>query len=64
LNREYDIFEKLPDGGLLWRAVVIGHENAIAKLREVAAKTENECFVMYVPTNAVIATLKDPKAVD
>jgi hypothetical protein len=61
LDREYDIFEKLPDGDLLWRAVVIGRENAIVKLREIAATTKNECFVMYVPTNEIIATLNGPK---
>jgi hypothetical protein len=64
LEREYDIFEVMPDGALLWRAVVVGHENAIAKLREVASKTKNECRVIHVPTNAVIATSKGSTATE
>jgi hypothetical protein len=33
MNRDYDIFEKLPDGSVVWRAFVPGLENARAKLQ-------------------------------
>jgi hypothetical protein len=37
MERTYDIFEKMPDGSLLWRGAVPGHETAIHKLQEFAA---------------------------
>lgn len=47
--REFDLFEKV-DGSLIWRATVVGCEDAIRQLREVAAKTKNECCLMHTPT--------------
>jgi hypothetical protein len=58
MDRVYDLFEKLPDGSLVWRETVVGHEAAIAKLKDLAAKTSNECCVMYLVDKALIATLK------
>jgi hypothetical protein len=57
VDREYDIFEKV-DGHELWRCSVVGHEAAIAKLKELAAKSKNEFVVIYIPTKSVIASLK------
>ncbi len=57
MERTYDIFEKHPDGCMIWRATIQGHEAAIAKLRELAAKTRNEVQVLYLPTKALIATM-------
>jgi len=57
MEREYDIFEKV-DGQEMWRCSVFGHEAAIARLKELAVKSDNEFVVMYVPTKSVIATLK------
>ena len=57
VERTYDIFEKHPDGTMLWKETVNGHEAAIAKLREVAAKTTNEVQVLHLPTKSLIATM-------
>jgi hypothetical protein len=57
VERTYDIFEKQPDGAMLWKATVVGHEPAIAKLRELAGKSPNEIQVMHLPTKALIATM-------
>jgi hypothetical protein len=57
MQREYDIFEKV-DGQEVWRCSVVGHEAAISRLKELAAKSDNEFVVMYIPTRSVIATLK------
>ena len=62
MEREYDLFEILPDGNPLWRGAVHGHENAIAKLREVAAQTANEVRVMHMASNAVIAAMNTSKS--
>ena len=57
MDREYDLFEKFPDGSLIWRAVVKGHESAIAKLTELAGQTNNEVRVMHMPTKSIVATM-------
>jgi hypothetical protein len=59
MDREYDLFEKFPDGSLLWRGVVLGRENAIRKLQELAAKTPNECYAMHLATNEILASMND-----
>jgi hypothetical protein len=55
MNREYDIFKKLPDGSVLWLAAITGLENAIAKLKELAASSPHEYFALHTPTKAVVA---------
>jgi hypothetical protein len=57
MEREYDLFERLPNGDLLCRMSVTGHENAIQQLRELAATTSNEVRVIHWPTLAVIAVM-------
>jgi len=41
-NRDYDIFEEMPDGQRLWRARVVGQWQAERKLQELAEHSENE----------------------
>ncbi len=57
MEREYDLFEHLPNGDLLWRMRVSGHENAIQQSRKLAATTSNEIRVVHLPTLAVIAVM-------
>jgi hypothetical protein len=61
LERQYDLFEILPDHTPMWRGVVHGHENAIRQLQELAKTTTNEVRVMHIASNAVIATMNNPK---
>jgi hypothetical protein len=61
VERTYDIFEKLPDGAMRWRASVAGHEPAILKLKEIAVSSTNEFQLMHLPTQTIIATLNEPK---
>jgi hypothetical protein len=58
MDREYDLFEVFPDGTLIWRDSVSGHEKAIQRLRELVEVTDNEFRVMHIPTNTLIASLK------
>ena len=62
MDRNYDLFEILPDGSPIWKCAVAGHENAIQQLRELAAKTNNEVRIMHLPTQTVIAVLNVPAA--
>jgi len=57
MERQYDLFEQFPNGDVLWRMTVTGHENAIQQLRDLAATTYNEVRVVHLPTQSVIAVL-------
>lgn len=62
MERSYDLFEIMPDGCPLWRAAVSGHENALIRLKEWAAKTPNEVRIMHLPTSTIIAVLNTTPA--
>jgi hypothetical protein len=57
MEREYDLFEQFPNGDVLWRMTVTGHENAIQQLRELAATTSNEVRVVHLPTQAILGVM-------
>jgi hypothetical protein len=62
MQRDYDLFEVLSDGALMWREMVRGHEDANQKLVELSKRTANEVRVMHVLTNSLIASMNRPKA--
>jgi len=47
-NRDYDVFEELPDGSTIWRASVFGMESAELKLRELTKETGNKLFALHL----------------
>jgi len=57
LEREFDLFERFPDGSLVWRGHASGIENAQLKLKELAKETPNECIAMYLATQQIVARL-------
>jgi len=61
MDREYDIFEKLPDGKLIWRTVATGHDNAISVVKKLAAGSPHEFQVIHLSTKAVIARINQKK---
>jgi hypothetical protein len=62
MDREYDIFERLPDGSILWRTVIKGFENALAALTKLGGGSPNEHFAIHTPTNTIIARVNEPEA--
>ncbi len=60
MDRNYDLFEILPDGSPIWKCAVAGHENAVQQLRELARHTSNELRIMHLSTNTIIAVLNAP----
>jgi CheY-like chemotaxis protein len=57
MDREYDLFERLPDGSVLWRGTVSGLRQASLKLEEIAKATANKCFAMYMGSREIVARL-------
>jgi len=48
MRRDYDVFEKFPDGSTLWRACVCGRFAAQRKIQELAEHSENEFFTIDI----------------
>ncbi len=47
MERDYDLFERVPDNSPVWRGFAHGLENARRKLQELAKRTTNECFAIH-----------------
>jgi hypothetical protein len=60
MERSYDIFETVGEHPI-WRGSIAGLEPAIAKMKELAAESENEFKLMHLGSNAVIATMNTKK---
>jgi hypothetical protein len=61
MDREYDLFEHMPDGSFQWRGVERGLEQARLKLCVLSCETGNECFAMYVPSEEIVAIVSAAK---
>ncbi len=62
MDRHYDIFEKLPDGSLVWRTFIPGLDNAIATLKEFSKESPNEFFAVHTPTKETVARVNVPSS--
>lgn len=54
MNREYDLFEQMPDGSLRWRMFVQGLEQANATLADLAKNSPHQFIAMYTPTKEIV----------
>ncbi len=54
MNREYDIFEILPNGDVLWRDSVHGMPAVHPKLLALAAETTNELVAMVTLDKQIV----------
>jgi hypothetical protein len=61
MDREYDLFEKFPDGSVLWHCSVLQIENAVTKLNELASRSANEYFAFHRQSNTIVASVNVPK---
>jgi hypothetical protein len=48
MRRDYDVFEKFPDGSTLWRACVPGRYEAQRKVDELKERSDNEFFMLDI----------------
>jgi hypothetical protein len=54
MYREYDLFEKFPDGSSIWRASALGLEGTRLHLRELARKSNNEFYAIDILSGKII----------
>lgn len=62
MDREYDVFEKLPDSSLRCLTRVYGTQHVPRILEERAKQTTNECFAMNIRTREIICRVNDKVA--
>jgi hypothetical protein len=55
MERQYDVFECMPDVSLMWRGFVHGLEKTHPRLQVLGTETENECFARDTPTHDIVA---------
>lgn len=55
MEREYEMFELLPDGSPVWRAHASGLREVRMKLEQIGKSTTNECFAIYLSTKEIVA---------
>ena len=60
MDRHYDIFEKLPDGTVVWRTFVPGLQNALAELKKFSKLSPNEFYAFHTPTKETVARANIP----
>ena len=55
MDRDYDLFEKLPNGAPMWRGHSSGLQQARQQLFQLGKSLKNECFAMHLPTKEIVA---------
>jgi hypothetical protein len=60
--RNFDIFEKFPDGSLAWRASAFGQFEAERKLQELAEHSENEFLAVDIRTDEPFSRVESTKS--
>jgi hypothetical protein len=54
MRRDYDVFERFPDGSTLWRACVSGRYEAQRKMQELAEHSENRFFLIDIQAEVLL----------
>jgi len=62
MKRDYDIFERLPDGSTVWRAWVSGQFETQRKIQELAEHSGNEFIAIDIQAGMPLASNPRSKA--
>jgi hypothetical protein len=60
MNRNYEVFERMPYGAAVWRAFVPGLEKVRLKLQELGELSANEFYAVHMHTREVVARVNIP----
>jgi hypothetical protein len=55
MKREYELFEKFPDGSSLWRDSIPGFQTTRLRLQELARTSVNEFYALNLATGEILA---------
>jgi hypothetical protein len=55
MNRDYDLFERMPDGSVIRRKFVQGLEQARIRLAVLAELSPNEFYAIHTLTKEIVA---------
>jgi hypothetical protein len=55
MKNRYDLFEKFPDGSSLWRACVIGLDDARSHMSDLAKRSPNQFYALHVMTGKLVS---------
>jgi hypothetical protein len=59
METEYDLFERNPDGSVIWKGFAQGAAAAVAQLARLARSTRNQLFAMHLQTREMIVHQSD-----
>jgi hypothetical protein len=54
VNREYDLFERFPDGSSVWRASVVGLQGTRLHMRDLAQKSGNQVYAIEMASGKTV----------
>lgn len=56
-NRDYDVFEQLPDGSATWQGCVIGMANVEATLQDLTRQSNGRFFALNLQDGKPLSAL-------
>ena len=60
--RNFDIFEKFPDGSIIWRACAFGQFEAERKLQELAEHSKNQVLAVDIESGEPLPAVAPQKS--
>ncbi len=61
MRRDFDVFERFPDGSTLWRCCVHGRYEAQRKMHEMAEHSGNEFFLIDIQAEVLVLSISTQK---
>jgi hypothetical protein len=62
MRRNFDVFEKFPDGSTLWRVCVNGRYEALRKMHELAEHSGNEFFLIDIQAEVLVPSISTQRS--
>jgi hypothetical protein len=62
MDREYDLFELMPDGSVEWHECLREKDQARRRLDVLNRQTGHRCFAIDLWTNEIVASASEAKA--
>jgi hypothetical protein len=60
MDGQYDIFERFPDGKIVWRTFIPGLKSAVVLLTEFGKLSSTQFFAYHAATKEIVAWVNYP----